>query len=241
MRTLCTLLGNSLLLLGLGGLALLIWGEAPGAPTPSTSALAEVAAGRLALSEAVAPRVSTFTPTGGSAETPSAAADRDDPPPADAAETDGSPRPITAVAAPSIGLEAEVAPSALVERDGGLTWEVPPFRAGHAQHTAGAGQVGNAVLFGHVSSRRDGDVFRHLDRVRVGDLVHVHSGPVRFDYRVVEVRSVERSDASVLEPGRTATLSLITCSGLWLPTIWDYTHRLVVRAELDTAGSLDGA
>jgi len=27
-------------------------------------------------------------------------------------------------------------------------------------------------------------------------------------------------------------VSLITCTGVWLPTIWDYTERLVVRAEL---------
>ena len=30
----------------------------------------------------------------------------------------------------------------------------------------------------------------------------------------------------------TASLTLITCTGLWLPTIWDYTERLVVRADL---------
>jgi sortase (surface protein transpeptidase) len=42
----------------------------------------------------------------------------------------------------------------------------------------------------------------------------------------------ERVHSSVLEPGETPALTLITCTGVWLPTIWDYTERLVVRAEL---------
>jgi sortase (surface protein transpeptidase) len=28
------------------------------------------------------------------------------------------------------------------------------------------------------------------------------------------------------------TLTLITCSGAWLPTVWDYSQRLIVRADL---------
>jgi hypothetical protein len=49
---------------------------------------------------------------------------------------------------------------------------------------------------------------------------------------VVEVRTVARTDVSIVEPTGTASLSLITCTGIWLPLLWDYTERLVVRAEL---------
>lgn len=60
----------------------------------------------------------------------------------------------------------------------------------------------------------------------------VFSDDLEFDYRVVSVTAVPRSDSSVLQPTQMPSVSLITCSGIWLPTIWDYTERLVVHAEL---------
>lgn len=140
--------------------------------------------------------------------------------------------PITRILIPRIRLEADVSSAELVERDGGMTWEVPAFRAGHAEATAGAGDPGNAVLLGHLASRGAGDVFRDLNTARVGDLVRVSSGEDTFEYRVVAVRTVPRTDVSILGPTRTATLSLVTCAGTWLPLIRDYTQRLVVHAEL---------
>jgi LPXTG-site transpeptidase (sortase) family protein len=62
--------------------------------------------------------------------------------------------------------------------------------------------------------------------------VSVFSAQREFEYRVVSVRSVSRSDVSVLDSTETPALTLITCTGLWLPTVWDYTERLVVSAEL---------
>ena len=92
--------------------------------------------------------------------------------------------------------------------------------------------LGNAVLLGHVTSREAGNVFQHLDRVGVGDQIQVFSEADSFNYRVVDVRTVSRTDVSILNPIRMATLSLITCSGTWLPLLHDYTQRLVVHAEL---------
>jgi LPXTG-site transpeptidase (sortase) family protein len=140
--------------------------------------------------------------------------------------------PITHIVLPRIKLEADVVPANLIEADGGLTWEVPAFKAGHAEGTAGAGEIGNAVLLGHVTSRRSGDVFLRLDQVKLGDTVAVFSDATRFDYKVVEIRSVTRTEVGVLDPTDTASVSMITCTGAWNPLIWDYMERLVVRAEL---------
>jgi len=140
--------------------------------------------------------------------------------------------PITRVVLASIGLDTEVEDAALVPVDGGYTWQVPAFKAGHAQATAGAGQNGNAVLLGHVTSLHSGNVFADLDRVQVGDTVLVFSDDEQFIYTVDSTRAVPRTDSTVLDPTPTPTVSLITCTGLWLPTIWDYTERLVVHAEL---------
>src|SRR5262245_5305144 len=84
--------------------------------------------------------------------------------------------PITRVKIPSIGLDSEVVEAAFVEHGGAPTWDIPKFKAGHAQGTAGAGDDGNAVLLGHVSSIRSGDVFKDLEKVGVGDEVVLFDG-----------------------------------------------------------------
>jgi sortase (surface protein transpeptidase) len=43
---------------------------------------------------------------------------------------------------------------------------------------------------------------------------------------------VARTDTSVVQPQPAPTLTLMTCTGLWLPGIADYAERIVVRAEL---------
>ena len=123
-------------------------------------------------------------------------------------------------------------PARLVERHAGVTWEVPAFAVGHAERTAGAGGPGNGVLVGHVTSQGAGNVFGDLGRVGVGDQVRVFSGAQAFDYRVTEARAVARTDVSVVAPTEAASLSLITCTGRWLPDVGDFAERLVVRAEL---------
>jgi LPXTG-site transpeptidase (sortase) family protein len=140
--------------------------------------------------------------------------------------------PITRVRIPTIALDEPVVVAPIVEVDGSRTWSVPSFRVGHGQYTAGAGQVGNAVLFGHVASLHDGSVFRNLHRVRTGDIVQIFSGSRQFDYRVVAERIVSPDDISVLQPTGTASLIIITCAGEWMPRIDDYNERLVVRADL---------
>jgi LPXTG-site transpeptidase (sortase) family protein len=140
--------------------------------------------------------------------------------------------PITRVVIPRTALDAETVPAHLVDRAGGHTWEVPAYKIGHAEGTAGAGAAGNAVLVGHVTSQSLGNVFHDLDQVRVGDRVQVYSSNQRFDYRVVDVRTVGRTDVSVVSPTPAPSLTLMTCTGVWLPVVSDYAERLVVRAEL---------
>jgi sortase A len=140
--------------------------------------------------------------------------------------------PITHVEIPAISLSADVVPAGLIQRDGGVTWQVPAFKIGHAETTAGAGEPGNAVLLGHVTSVRSGNVFANLDQVEVGQAINVFADNSEFTYTVVSTNKVPRTDTTSIQPGDAAAVSLITCTGVWLPTIWDYTERLVVRAEL---------
>ena len=140
--------------------------------------------------------------------------------------------PITRVVIARIDLDTEVVTAPLVERNGERTWLVPAFKAGQAEYTAGAGQRGNAVVMGHVSSLHSGDVFKNLDQVQLGDEVEVFSRERRFAYRVFEARAVPRTDLAMVAPTSEPILSLFTCTGAWDPAAWDYTERLFVRARL---------
>jgi len=135
---------------------------------------------------------------------------------------------------PRIRLESEVVPARLVRlgAEGGVvTWEVPAHRVGHTQGTPGPGAGGNTVLVGHVSSVNAGNVFAQLDRVAAGDEI-VLEGHASYTYRVTEVRRVTRDDLSVMAPSDGAVVTLLTCTGAWIPEMQDYSHRLVVRATL---------
>jgi len=146
-------------------------------------------------------------------------------------DDDSGTHPITGLRIASINLETEVVVAEFSEQDGG-TWFVPRFKAGHAEFTAGAGEIGNAVLFGHVTSLSLGNVFEQLHRVHRGDTIEVFSNDRLYDYQVTELRTVSRTDISVLDPTDVPAISLITCTGAWLPQLHDYAERLVVRGEL---------
>jgi len=139
---------------------------------------------------------------------------------------------ITHLRVPRLDIDSDVVPSPFVQVQDSGTWDVPAFKVGHAELTGSPGQPGNAVLFGHVTSRSLGNVFQNLERARRGDTVEVSTPGADYMYKVVEVRRVLRTDVSVIEPTESVSATLITCTGAWLPYLNDYAERLVVRAEL---------
>jgi LPXTG-site transpeptidase (sortase) family protein len=143
-------------------------------------------------------------------------------------------RPITRVRAPAGLVDSLVARAPFVPGDSGGTWSVPDDRVGHAENTADAGAPGNAVLFGHVSWKGLPGVFKNLYRLKPGDGVEVWSNAQGYRYRVASVQSTGPDDPTALEAATSPVLTLVTCDGLWLPHIWDYSSRLVVRAEMAT-------
>lgn len=228
------IVGNALIALAIAGAAFLTFGPSPeelihGQTRPVTSPPTLAAPG---------PSVPRVASGGGNSPVPATGPAQtlplEEPAPASAPLIEPvESLPITRVVIPSIRLDAEVVPAAFVERGGATTWDIPKDRAGHAQYTAGAGDRGNAVLLGHVNSLRSGDVFRDLDKVAIGDRVVIHASTgQRFIYEVRELHTVARDDTALLGTTETPTLSLFTCAGIWLPTTWDYTERLVVRAAL---------
>ena len=128
---------------------------------------------------------------------------------------------------PSIGLDSRVVRiGTKIDNRGLLAWETAAFAVGHHAGTANPGERGNVVLSGHISSPAEGDIFRHLPRLKVGDGVIVATADQQFIYRVVETQTVVPQAVEVLDATDAYSLTLITCvpDGV-------YSHRLVVRAE----------
>lgn len=97
------------------------------------------------------------------------------------------------------------------------------------------GDPGNAVMNGHVNWWTGDAVFTHLARLRAGDEVRV----VRADGGVVVFRVTAKSTvdakarvASLFAPSAHATLTLITCTGVWNALTQSDTQRLLVSAAI---------
>jgi LPXTG-site transpeptidase (sortase) family protein len=113
-------------------------------------------------------------------------------------------------------------------------WLAPDSRTvGWQPLSASLGAPGNTVLIGHHNI--DGEVFRDLDKLEVGDQIEVFSGEKIFEYRVLlkmilpeKYESIETrlENARWIQPTQDERLTLVTC--------WPYetnTHRLILVAE----------
>lgn len=144
-----------------------------------------------------------------------------------------TPRPIypaLSLVAPSIHLDAKVVEAPIVNGE----WVVPKFAAGHLQGTAQPLQGGNIVLAGHVQSISSGDVFANIAWLRRGSQIRLYTKAGTVTYTVKTVEAVKNSDVAVIAPSPYEKLTLITCTGTWLPLQHDYNERTVVIADRDT-------
>ncbi len=156
------------------------------------------------------------------------------PPPASPAVDGGVP---TRLVIPSVGIDSKVIPVGwqLVEQNGQQfsIWQVADYAVGWHETSAHLGQTGNTVMAGHHNV--NGEVFRDLVNVEVGDEVDVYSGDQKFSYRVElktivkekgEPLEVRQRNAQWIAPTNDERLTMVTC--------WPYTnntHRVIVVAK----------
>ncbi|MDX1437474.1 MAG: class D sortase [Anaerolineales bacterium] len=107
----------------------------------------------------------------------------------------------------------------------GDTWE--QLKRGVGQHigSGNPGQSGNVVLSAH--NDIFGEIFRHLDQLKPGDEVVVHTNRRAHTYVITGWEVVEPTAVEVMAPTDHPTLTLISC----YPYLVD-TERIVVKAEL---------
>ena len=135
--------------------------------------------------------------------------------------------PAERIVAKSIGLDSKVVESPIVNDQ----WVVPKFVAGHLAGTAQPLEGGNVVLSGHVESISSGNVFAHIGDLQPGDVVQLYTRGQIITYTVDKVIVVRNNDLSVVQPTTQERLTLITCTGTWLPLQHDFDRRIVVVAN----------
>ena len=139
---------------------------------------------------------------------------------------------------PSIGVDSSLMELGL-NRDG--TMQVPPtgFPAGWYTGSPSPGELGPAILAGHVDWARSPGVFFDLRRVAPGDEVHVsRQDGTTAVFRVTRVEAFAKDEfptATVYGDIDHSGLRLITCGGVFDRKARSYVDNLVVFAELVVA------
>jgi sortase (surface protein transpeptidase) len=138
---------------------------------------------------------------------------------------------------PAIGVHTDLMPLGL-HRDG--TVEVPPLDAdapaGWYRHSVTPGEVGSAVILGHVDSARDGPaVFYRLGTLNRGDRVSVRRADRTVaTFFVDSVNRTPKSDfptAGVYGESSVPILHLITCGGAFDRRRGVYRDNVIVAAH----------
>ncbi|MEL6403198.1 MAG: sortase [Chloroflexota bacterium] len=117
----------------------------------------------------------------------------------------------------------------------GVSWAIDPWEpiVGHFQGTSWVNSSGNVVIGGH-SEMPDGTpgIFYSLYGLGIGDEIFVQDGDLTRRYIVINVRSVDYTDVSVVFPTTFNRLTLITCD---IPSYVAeqniYYERLVIVAD----------
>lgn len=209
--------------LAAGGLTLLVIGAAPAAaPAPRADVPSAVDVPRAAASSP-APVPASAPPTA-----PSPAASRGL----------GASVPVR-LEIPAIAVSTELMSLGL-NADG--TVEVPPLRAdspaGWYRNLKTPGEVGPAVILGHVDTAHDGPaVFYRLRELHPGDRVTVRrqdgSVAVFVVERVVEVPKTDFPTDAVYGPVDYPALRLVTCGGTFDRLRHEYRSNTLVYATLE--------
>jgi sortase A len=164
-----------------------------------------------------------------------------DPPPL--AATLATPTPVpplpgaTHIAIPSVGIDTKIVDvgyqSVTIDGQTVRQLQVAAYAAGHDAQSANPGAGGNIVISGHDDWQ--GEVFKNLDQVQLGDQVVLTTPDATHRYVITEI--IYRKDTGASLADRLAAgqyLAPMPEERVTLVTCWPYgvdTHRLIVVAK----------
>jgi LPXTG-site transpeptidase (sortase) family protein len=138
---------------------------------------------------------------------------------------------------PSVGIDANIISVGwqMVEQNGQQfsIWQVADYAVGWHEASARLGQPGNTVMAGHHNV--NGEVFRDLVNVEVGDKVEIYAGEQKFEYQV-ELKTIVKEKGEPIEARQRNAqwIASTTDERITLVTCWPYTnntHRVIVVAK----------
>lgn len=147
--------------------------------------------------------------------------------------------PPVALEVPALGLDTDLA-GLRTGRDGALQVNGDASRAGWYVDGPAPGDLGPAVLAGHLDSRAGPGVFAGLERLQPGQSIAVRRADgSRVVFVVREVTTYAKRDfptSKVYVGDGRATLRIITCGGAFDPDTGRYRSNTVVFADLSSVG-----
>lgn len=111
-------------------------------------------------------------------------------------------------------------------------------QAGWYKYGETPGQIGNAVIDGHVDNGASiPGIFKHLDQVKIGDIITItmsDNTALRFKVTDSSIYKDEDfpSESVFVGDGLHSVLKIITCNGTYIPSQHTYDKRLIVTAVL---------
>jgi len=109
---------------------------------------------------------------------------------------------------PSVSIDLEIKKASV----SGNNWEINPKGASHLKFSAGPGQKGNMIIFGHNKS----DLLGNVLNIKEGAEIEVIDTQTRnHKYKVFQTLVVDPSEIWVLEDKGEEMLTLYTCTGLF--------------------------
>jgi sortase (surface protein transpeptidase) len=172
------------------------------------------------------------TACGAPRSAPAAVARADAVPSPEESTPDYGDAPPTRVRIPAIGVDAPLEPLGL-DASGALDAPKDFKDAGWYADGTAPGEVGPAVIAGHVDSKTGPAVFFRLSQLRAGDLVEVARAGTWVRFRVVGVDRYPKDrfpTDRVYGPTPDPQLRLITCSGRFDQARDSYVDNTVVYA-----------
>jgi len=140
--------------------------------------------------------------------------------------------PPTRLRIPAIGVDTTVVPLGL-DKSGALEAPDSVTVAGWYADGTAPGDIGPAIIAGHVDSKTTAGVFKKLGTLKPGDHIQVFRGGKWLDFVVVDTSQYAKDHfptASVYGPTPDAELRLITCGGQFDSAVGSYEDNVVVYA-----------
>jgi sortase (surface protein transpeptidase) len=121
-----------------------------------------------------------------------------------------------------------------------LTVQVPdvhhPEQAGYFALGARPGEIGSAVLLGHVDGDGRLGIFNQIGKLNLGDLIQVgRADGSTVTFKVTRVQTVLKANfpsADVYGPTTDAEIRLVTCGGTLDKAAHNYLSSVIVSGKL---------